>query len=143
MRKFSARIGCIAGSGQASQFLRYAPAGQKYAVERYTRELERLLTVLETQLQKSPYVAGDAYSIADIAIWPGRASAFVMGIDLDSWPATRAWFEQIRERPAVAHMMARPDLAAPAKYVGRVQKLDDREWSNMFGDANQAAVKEE
>ena len=129
--------------GQASHFLRYAPAGQKYAVERYTRELERLLTVLETQLQKSPYVAGDAYSIADIAIWPGRASAFVMGIDLDSWPATRAWFEQIRERPAVAHMMARPDLAAPAKYVGRVQKLDDREWSNMFGDANQAAVKEE
>lgn len=129
--------------GQASHFLRYAPAGQEYAVGRYTRELKRLLTVLETQLTKSQYVAGDAYSIADIAIWPGRASAFVVGIDLDSWPATHAWFENIRKRPAVARMMSRPDLAAPAKYVGLVQKLDDQEWSNMFGDANQTAVTEE
>jgi len=129
--------------GQASHFLRYAPAGQEYAVERYTRELKRLLTVLETRLATSRYVAGDVYSIADIAIWPGRASAFVLGIDLDSWPATHAWFDHIRERPAVARMMSRADLTAPAKYVGLVQKLEDQEWSNMFGEANRAAVNEE
>lgn len=127
--------------GQASHFLRYAPPGQDYAVERYTKELQRLLTVLEKRLEKSAYVAGDEYSIADIAIWPGRASAFVMGMGLDEWPAMRGWFERIGERPAVARAMARADLKPPAKYVGRHQTLDDKQWSNMFGDANHAAVQ--
>lgn len=126
--------------GQASHFLRYAPAGQDYAVERYTKELKRLLTVLEKRLEKSAYVGGEDYTIADIAIWPGRASAFVMGMGLDEWPAMRGWFERIRERPAVARVMARENLKAPAKYIGRHQTLDDKEWSNMFGDANHAAV---
>lgn len=127
--------------GQASHFLRYAPAGQDYAIQRYTSELNRLLTVLEKRLEKSPYVAGEEYSIADMAIWPGRASAFVMGMGLDDWPAMHAWFERIRARPAVERAMTREDLKAPAKYVGRHQQLDDKEWSNMFGDANRAAVK--
>lgn len=127
--------------GQASHFLRYAPAGQDYAVQRYTKELTRLLTVLERRLEKSAYVAGEYYTIADMAIWPGRASAFVIGMGLDDWPAMRAWFERIRERPAVARAMARDDLKPPAKYVGRHQRLDDEEWSNMFGDANHAAVR--
>ena len=127
--------------GQASHFLRYAPAGQDYAIARYTKELQRLLTVLERRLEKSAYVGGNDYGIADMAIWPGRASAFVMGMGLDEWPAMHAWFERIGERPAVVRAMAREDLMAPAKYVGRHQKLDDQEWSNMFGDANHAAVK--
>ena len=126
--------------GQASHFLRYAPAGQDYPVERYTRELARLLTVLEKRLEKSAYVAGDDYTIADIAIWPGRASAFVMGMGFDEWPAMRDWFERIGLRPAVVRAMARDDLKPPAKYVGRHQQLDAREWSNMFGDANRLAV---
>ncbi|QCB55306.1 thiol:disulfide oxidoreductase [Sphingopyxis sp. PAMC25046] len=129
--------------GQASHFLRYAPAGQDYATERYTKELTRLLTVLEKRLEKSAHVAGDDYSIADMAIWPGRASAFVMGPGLDEWPAMRGWFERIRERPAVARAMARDELKAPAKYIGRHQALDEKEWSNMFGDANHAAVKDD
>lgn len=129
--------------GQASHFLRYAPAGQDYAVERYTRELKRLLSVLEKRLAHSPYVAGDEYTIADIAIWPGRASAFVMGMDLDEYPAMRRWFETVRARPAVARAMGRADLAAPAKYVGRHQTLDAQEWSNMFGDANHGAVQKD
>jgi GST-like protein len=127
--------------GQASHFLRYAPPGQDYAIERYTREVTRLLTVLERRLEKCAYVAGDDYSIADMAIWPGRASAFVMGLGLDEWPAMRGWFERIRERPAVARAMSRADLKPPAKYIGRHQKLDEQEWSNMFGEANRAAVK--
>ncbi|KTE32245.1 MULTISPECIES: glutathione binding-like protein [unclassified Sphingopyxis] len=127
--------------GQASHFLRYAPAGQDYATQRYTNELNRLLAVLEKRLEKAPYVAGDEYSIADMAIWPGRASAFVMGMGLDDWPAMHGWFERIRERPAVARAMARDDLKPPAKYIGRYQQLDDKEWSNMFGDANRAAVR--
>lgn len=127
--------------GQASHFLRYAPSGQDYAIERYTKEVTRLLTVLEKRLEKHTYVAGADYTIADMAIWPGRASAFVMGMGLDEWPATRDWFERIRGRPAVARVMERADLAAPAKYIGRHQTLDAKEWSNMFGDANHAAVR--
>ena len=126
--------------GQASHFLRYAPAGQEYAVARYTRELNRLLTVLERRLESSRYVAGDEYSIADIAIWPGRASAFVLGMGLDDWPATHAWFQRIAARPAVIRAMERSDLKPPAKYLERHQALNEREWSNMFGDANHAAV---
>ncbi|HMO75906.1 MAG TPA: glutathione S-transferase N-terminal domain-containing protein [Sphingopyxis sp.] len=127
--------------GQASHFLRYAPPGQDYAVARYTGEVQRLLTVLEKRLEASAYVAGEDYTIADMAIWPGRASAFVMGQSLDEWPATRIWFERIRARPAVARAMERGDLKPPEKYLGRHQKLDEREWSNMFGEANRAAVR--
>lgn len=126
--------------GQASHFLRYSPPRQDYAVQRYTREMDRLLVVLERRLAESPYIAGDAYSIADMAIWPGRAAAFVMGMSLDQWPATRRWFEHLKERPAVRRVMARPDLAPSEKYTRRHQALDDRQWSNLFGDANREAV---
>ena len=126
--------------GQASHFLRYAPPGQDYAIERYTREVSRLLTVLENRLAGSAYVGGGEYSIADMAIWPGQAAAHAMGMSLDNWPATRGWLERIRERPAVGRAMANPELKAPAKYLGRNQKLDEKQWSNMFGEANRKAV---
>lgn len=127
--------------GQASHFLRYAPPGQDYAIERYTRELQRLLHVLERRLEQAPYLAGENYSIADIAVWPGRRASFVMGIDVADWPATKAWFERIAARPAVQRATSRPDLVAPAKYLGRKQVLSESEWSNMFGDAMHGAVK--
>lgn len=127
--------------GQASHFLRYAPAGQEYAVDRYTRELDRLLTVLESRLSKSAFLAGEEYSIADMAAWPSRASSFVLGRDEPSRPATRRWYEAIAARPAVQRATARADLKAPEKYLGRHQKLTEAEWSNMFGDAMHAAVQ--
>ncbi|MEN3976253.1 glutathione S-transferase N-terminal domain-containing protein [Emcibacter sp. SYSU 3D8] len=55
--------------GQAHHFIRYAPVADAYPLERYTREARRLLTVMDTQLGKTGYLAGD-YSIADIACWP-------------------------------------------------------------------------
>ncbi|MBU1375966.1 MAG: glutathione S-transferase N-terminal domain-containing protein [Alphaproteobacteria bacterium] len=128
--------------GQASHFLRYAPAGQDYATERYTKELERLLQVLERRLGQTPYLAGEDYTIADMAVWPGRASAFVMGLGLEAYPAMSAWFERVRARPAVARVMARDDLKAPAKYTGRKQELSPDEWSNMFGDRMHGAVRQ-
>lgn len=126
--------------GQASHFLRYAPAGQDYAVGRYTRELDRLLGVLERRLAESAYLAGDEYSIADMAVWPGRASSFVLGQRGDDHPATRRWFETIAARPAVQRATTRADLKAPEKYLGRRQTLTPEEWSNMFGDRLHGAV---
>jgi glutathione S-transferase len=52
--------------GQANHFVRYAPEGQQYAVERYLREAQRLLAVLDRQLRGREFIA-DEYSIADIA----------------------------------------------------------------------------
>ncbi len=127
-------------SGQASHFLRYAPTGQDYATARYSKELERLLQVLERRLSESEYVGGEAYTIADMAVWPGRASAFVVGIQIEAYPATRRWFEAVRARAAVDRVLARADLAAPPKYVGRRQELSAEEWSNMFGARMHAAV---
>lgn len=125
--------------GQASHFLRYAPPGQDYAIERYTNEMERLLGVLETRLQEAPYLGGEAYSIADMAIWPGRAASFVMGVDLERYSATHDWYQRIRERPAVQRVLTSADLAPPAKYMQRHQKLTDKEWRNMFRHGGQSA----
>lgn len=127
--------------GQASHFLRYAPPGQKYAIERYRRELDRLLRVLDNRLEASRFIAGPDYTIADMAVWPGRAASFVLGIGLETYPAIYRWFEEIRARPAVERAMARPDLTPPAKYLEREQKLSAREWSNMFGDRMHGAVE--
>lgn len=128
--------------GQASHFLRYAPAGNDYAVERYTKELDRLLHVLERRLSDAPYLAGDDYSIADIAVWPGRRASFVTGIDIAQWSATKAWFDRVAARPAVIRAMENPDLQAPAKYLGRKQVLSAAEWSNMFGERMLGAVRD-
>src|ERR1700727_1123837 len=54
--------------GQANVFLRYAPEKIPYAIERYQREVRRLLEVLDLRLATNEYLAGD-YSIADIANW--------------------------------------------------------------------------
>src|ERR1700761_310177 len=55
--------------GQAHHFIRYAPDGQAYGVERYGKEARRLMHVLEYRLREAPYLA-EEYSIADIACWP-------------------------------------------------------------------------
>ena len=87
--------------GQASHFLRYAPEGQDYATNRYTRELERLLTVLEGQLSEHAYVAGADYSIADMAVWPWVLIAKPLGQPLDDFPHVARWRGELKARPAV------------------------------------------
>jgi GST-like protein len=126
--------------GQASHFLRYAPEPIEYAITRYTKELRRLLTVLERRLGEAEYLAGDEYSIADIAIWPGRAAAGVMQIDPAEYPNTRRWFELVAARPGVVAGCA-ADRALPAKYAQRQARLTPQEWSNMFGDRMHEAVR--
>lgn len=125
--------------GQASHFLRYAPEQIPYAIERYSRELERLLQVLENRLGQSPYLGGDEYSIADIAVWPGRSASGVVGIDLARYPNTHRWYECIAARPAVQRGRT-ADKAIPGKYLQHSARLSPSEWSNMFGDAMHGAV---
>src|SRR5690606_8886601 len=69
-------------SGQAIHFMHYAPKQIPYAINRYTKELARHYTVLDERLGKVRYLAGDQYTIADMALWGWAASAgLVFGAD--------------------------------------------------------------
>jgi GST-like protein len=124
--------------GQASHFIRYAPQGNDYAVERYRSELERLLRVLDRRLSDAEYLAGESYSIADIAIWPGRWAARSIGLAPGRHPHIDRWLSLIAARPAVKRGLEGA-RAAPAKYLQTEAKLTDDEWSNMFGQRMRAA----
>jgi GST-like protein len=134
------QVACLGPmGGQASHFLRYAPQRIDYAIERYTKESQRLLQVLERRLGEAEYLAGDDYSIADIAIWPGRAAAGVVNVDLAAYPNTHRWAQAIATRPAVIRGLS-AERAIPAKYMQREARLSDEQWSNMFGERMHGAV---
>lgn len=93
-------------AGQAHHFLKYAPALEPpqdlpYAKDRYRAEVARLYGVLDRQLAKHRYVAGDFYSIADMAIW-GWASLWEgQQQTLDDKPNLKRWLDDVGARPAV------------------------------------------
>ncbi len=93
-------------AGQAHHFLKYAPALEPpqdlpYAKGRYRAEVARLYGVLDRQLAKHRYVAGDFYSIADMAIW-GWASLWEgQQQTLDDKPNLKRWLDEVGARPAV------------------------------------------
>jgi GST-like protein len=87
--------------GQAHHFRLYAPMPIPYAIERYTNEAKRLYVVLNKRLTNARYLAGDDYSIADIATFPWTRSWQNQGVNLSDYPQVRRWHDQIAERPAV------------------------------------------
>jgi GST-like protein len=88
-------------AGQAHHFRQYAPEPVPYAIERYTKEVGRLYGVMNTRLETVPYLAGQDYSIADIAAWPWVVPHERQGQDLNDFPHLKRWFETIAARPAV------------------------------------------
>lgn len=93
-------------AGQAHHFLKYAPLMDPpqdlpYAKDRYRSETGRLYKVLNEQLSKHEYVAGDFYSIADMAIW-GWASLWEgQQQTLDDKPHMARWLDTVSARPGV------------------------------------------
>jgi GST-like protein len=87
--------------GQAHHFRIYAPEKIDYAYNRYTNEAKRLYGVMDKQLQKTKFIAGNSYTIADIAIFPWLRSWQNQGIDWADYPHLKAWFDLISARPAV------------------------------------------
>jgi GST-like protein len=92
-------------AGQLSHFVNYAPEGiGDYGRERYAREYDRCLGVLERRLQGGlegrDYILGD-YSIADMICWPWVLIAKPLGASLDPFPNVAAWRNRIKDRPAV------------------------------------------
>ena len=126
--------------GQAAHFVRYAPEGQAYGIERYTREVRRLLNVLDHRLGEAEYLAGD-YSIADIACWPGVQNIGNYDMSLAEFPSIQRWSNAIKARPAVAAATQSAETGVPAGYVKRRMTLTPEQWSNMFGENLLAATR--
>lgn len=93
-------------AGQAHHFLKYAPSLEPpqdlpYAKDRYRNEVARLLGVLNKQLGDNEYVAGDFYSIADMAIWPWAILWEGQEQTLEDKPHLARWLDLVGARPAV------------------------------------------
>tara|TARA_R110001599_G_scaffold26935_21_gene95108 strand:- start:1132 stop:1998 length:867 start_codon:yes stop_codon:yes gene_type:complete len=94
--------------GGFGHFYAYAPTKMQYPIDRFTMETKRQLDVLDKQLADNTYMAGEEYSIADIAIWPWYGN-LVLGnlydaaefLDVTSYKNVVRWAKAIEQRPAV------------------------------------------
>jgi glutathione S-transferase len=111
--------------GQANVFYRYAPEKIPYAIERYQREVRRLLEVLDGRLAGHEYLAGD-YSIADIASWSWVYGYKWSGVSIEGLPNLERWLGDIAARPAVQRGK---DIPEPVDF------------DEMLRQADQAAAK--
>lgn len=105
-------------TGQYGHFHVYAPAAIDYAKERYRKEAERLLGVLDTQLQGRDFIAGSEYSIADMASYPWISPYDKAPLDLSPFANVQRWQAAIRARPATKRAYAltkqvNPDAGKP------------------------------
>jgi GSH-dependent disulfide-bond oxidoreductase len=114
-------------AGQNHHFNRYAPEKIPYAIERYERETRRLYAVLDKQLGSRPFVAGDSYSIADMAVYPWIVPYRAQHQVLEDTPALKRWFESIRARPATERAYARGEQISPPD-----QPLSEEARRNLF-----------
>jgi GSH-dependent disulfide-bond oxidoreductase len=87
-------------AGQNHHFGTYAPEKISYAIERYQKETNRLYGVLNKRLADRAFVAGDDYTIADMASYPWIVPYERQGQNLDDFPHLKRWFEAIKARPA-------------------------------------------
>ena len=120
--------------GQNHHFRIYAPQPIDYAIDRYTNEAKRLYGVMNKQLQQTKFIAGNTYSIADIAIYPWLRNWKNQGIDWADYPQLKAWFDKISERPAVQRgVQVLADLRKPL--------TDDKSRDILFGKGQLQGVK--
>jgi GST-like protein len=103
-------------AGQNHHFKQYAPEPIPYAIDRYVKETSRLYAVLDKQLSKREFIAGD-YSIADMACYPWIVPHEKQGQNLDDFAHLRRWFETIRGRPATQRAYGRAEEINPRPTV--------------------------
>lgn len=95
--------------GGFGHFYAYAPEKWQYPIDRFAMETKRQLDVLDRQLAENRFIAGDDYSIADIAIWPwygqlvlGRLYEAAKFLDVASYEHVMRWAKEVDARPAVS-----------------------------------------
>ena len=94
--------------GGFGHFYAYAPIKIEYAIDRFAMEVKRQLDVLDRRLAETEYLAGDAYTIADMAVWPwygGMAKGLLYEggefLQVEDYKNLNRWTDTIAERPAV------------------------------------------
>ncbi|MFM8610355.1 MAG: glutathione S-transferase N-terminal domain-containing protein [Burkholderiaceae bacterium] len=119
-------------AGQNGHFLLYAPDKVPYAIDRYGKEVDRLYGVLDAQLARTgAHVAGDDYSIADMAIFPWVRTWKAQQVALERFAHVQAWYERIKARPAVQRGL---DLGKDLRASG----LSDEARKALFGQTAQS-----
>ena len=116
-------------TGQYGHFSVYAPEKIPYAIERYTREAERLLDVLNRRLQGRAFITGDDYTIADMACYPWIDPYSKAPLDLEPFAEVRRWRDAIAVRPATQRAYARGPEANPKTGA----PMSDEEKKILFG----------
>jgi len=113
--------------GQYGHFHNYAPETLPYAQDRYAKEVRRLHRVLDKRLSEAPFLAGEEYSIADIATFPWLRFPERRKIDLATFPNVKRWHDAIAFRPAVQRGVA---VLAERQRKG---SITEAERENLFG----------
>ena len=114
-------------AGPGTSLRAYAPEPIDYAITRYTNEANRLYGVLDRRLAQVPWLAGDDYSIADMAVFPWLRSYERQGVDFEAFPNVKRWFDTIAARPAVQRGV---EVLAERRRAG---PIDDKAREAMFG----------
>jgi GST-like protein len=113
-------------AGQAHHFLKYSPQKVEYAMHRFRTETARLYKVMDKQLAKHEYLAGE-YSIADIAAWPWVARHDWQEQNLDDFPNVKRWFAAVGARPAVKR-----GAEAGAEFQSAMLTMSDEDKKRLF-----------
>jgi GST-like protein len=121
-------------AGQIGHFNAHAPEKVPYAIERYSKETNRLYGVLNRRLAGRAFIAGD-YSIADMACYPWIVPHAGHGQRLGDFPHLKRWFETITARPATIRVYE----GVEDVYAPRAQAISDEERRVLFGQTAAAA----
>ena len=111
-------------TGQYGHFSVYALDKIPYAIERYTNEAQRLLGVLDKQLEQREFICGNDYTIADMACYPWISPYSKAPIDLSLLPQIQRWQATIRARPATTRAYAQGDFrTGPTQMSQETRKI--------------------
>ncbi len=115
-------------AGQNGHFNVYAPEKIQYAIDRYVNETNRLYGVMDRRLADRAFLAGDAYTIADMASYPWIVPHDRHGQNLDDFPNLKRWFEAIKARPATTRA-----YADPGQSYSQDTNMSDEQRKLLFG----------
>lgn len=123
-------------AGQNHHFSQYAPEKIPYAINRYVNETNRLYGVLNKRLADRDFMAGSAYTIADMATYPWIVPYERQGQKLEDFPHLKRWFEAVRARPATERAYAK------AKEVNSTPTVSAASASLLFGQTAKTVAAE-
>jgi glutathione S-transferase len=114
--------------GQANHFRAMAPVYSEYGIKRYLDETKRLYGVLEIRLSKADWLAGDKYTIADMAnyAWT-RGGGPWLDIDMSAFPGVQKWLKRIEDRPAVKKARGLPEGGrSEEELLGMIKSMKEK-----------------